>query len=233
MIKRAAAILVSTLAILAVTPTVLAQTPPGDPPFRLPFAENPGPSTWYIVQHYGSTRTAYVRRTVWYGSGQGLHFGVDFSARCGTEVVAIGDGSILKVDAPEHGAGPHNLLILHDNGFVSLYGHLRDRPRFAPFTRGEQGQVIGVTGDPDLTCSSRPHLHLEIRDRSLFYAYNPVDFIDADWDSLALFGPSSGFQRDLSDPGRWQTLHDQPAVQFGAPLLNDFRTPWPPDRSGW
>jgi len=50
-----------------------------------------------------------------------MHFGVDLAAACGTPVVAIGNGVVLKVDAREHDSGPHNLLIAHPNGHVSLY----------------------------------------------------------------------------------------------------------------
>jgi hypothetical protein len=96
-----------------------------------------------------------------------------------------------------------------------------------PVTRG---QVVGLTGDPDYTCTSRPHLHLEIRDLSYRTAYNPITLIEADWDSLALVGGfRRGFERDLTDPRRWQHLDDQPDVQFGGPLLNDYAQPWPPD----
>ncbi|NDJ53731.1 MAG: M23 family metallopeptidase [Chloroflexi bacterium] len=199
-----------------------------DPPFRLPFNIEPGPDSWYIVQFYGNTRGAYLRRNIWYGAGQGLHFGVDFAAPCGTEVVAIGDGEVAKVDAKEHGAGPHNLVIAHPNGLVSLYGHLLQPPNLYVGQPVQKGEVIGLTGDPDISCTSRPHLHLEVRNGGYWIAYNPVPLIDADWDSLALFGPSSGFQRDLQNPRRWLTLEDQPDVSFGAPLLNDYSEPWPP-----
>ena len=109
--------------------SVLAQeeTPP---PFMLPFDTPPSPSTWLMGQFYGNTTSAYRFRNIWYPRGQGLHFGLDFSAPCGTEVVAIGDGIVAKVDASEHGSGPHNLVIRHEAaGYASLYGHLMERPR--------------------------------------------------------------------------------------------------------
>ncbi len=198
--------------------------------FGLPFADPPGPDTWLLGQPYGNTAGAFARRRDWYRAGQGIHFGVDFSAPCGTPVVAIGDGIVLKVDAREHGSGPHNLLIAHPNGYVSLYGHLLERPLLAIGQRVRRGEVIGQVGDPDLTCTSRPHLHLEIRDRTLRRAFNPHLLIEADWEALMLFGPAGrSFQRDLDDPRRWQSVWDQPDVRFGGPLINDFRDPWPRD----
>lgn len=200
-------------------------------PFGLPFAEPPGPSTWLLVQPYGNTVGAYRQRHTVYGAGQGIHFGVDFSARCGTPIVAIGDGTVSKVDALSHGAGPHNLMIDHPNGYASFYGHLLETPRLAPGQPVTRGQVVARVGDPDETCSSRPHLHLEIRSSPGYgRAFNPVQLIDADWDSFALAGASGlGFERDLADPRRWQYLDDQPEVSFGGGLLNEYSRPWPPD----
>jgi len=199
-------------------------------PFGLPFAEPPGPDTWLLGQVYGNSVGAFARRREWYRAGQGIHFGIDFSARCGTPIVAIGDGTVLKVDAPEHGSAPHNLLIAHPNGYVSLYGHLLERPLLRVGQRVRRGEVIALTGDPDLTCTSRPHLHLEIRDRTLGRAFNAHRLIDADWDALMLIGSfGRGFQRDLSQPRKWQTVWDQPDIRFGGPLLNEFRDTWPRD----
>ncbi|MDW8327497.1 MAG: M23 family metallopeptidase [Anaerolineales bacterium] len=200
-------------------------------PFGLPFNTPPGPNTWLVGQMYGNTIGAYRWRRIWYGAGQGLHFGIDFSARCGTPVVAIGDGVVTKVDAAEHGAGPHNLMIDHPNGYASFYGHLLERASVEVGQTVARGQVVGKTGDPDLTCSSRPHLHLEIRSGYDYrIAYNPVTLIDADWDSLMLAGPfQRGYQRDLNNPRRWQFPDDQPEVRFGGDLLNDYARTWPPD----
>lgn len=203
--------------------------PPETPPFRLPFDTPPGPDTWVLTQWYGNTPFSYRMRYAFYSAGQGLHFGVDFGAPCGTQVVAIGDGTVTKIDAREHGSGPHNLMIDHPGGFSSFYGHLLETPRLYIGQEVRAGDPVGLTGDPDLTCDSRPHLHLEIRNHWYNYAYNPVTFIDADWDTLSLFGPSSTFQRDLSHPRRWLTPHDQPMVDFGGDLLNNYLNAWPPD----
>jgi hypothetical protein len=226
-----------TLLIVAAQLLVLkpTQAQENSPPFGLPFDTPPGPSTWLISQLYGNTTSAYLFRNVWYAAGQGLHFGLDFSAPCGTPVVAIGDGVVVKVDAQEHGAGPHNLLIHHEPlGYVSLYGHLLERPRLNVGQQVRRGEVIGLSGDPDETCTSRPHLHLELRNPGYNRAYNPVLLIDADWDSLMLAGPSGeSFQRDLRYPRQWQFMDEQPDVQFGGPLRNDYAIPWPPAWRGF
>ena len=208
-----------------------AQTPaPMGKPFGLPFAEPSGPGTWYLGQGYGNTIGAYFQRDTTYRAGQGVHFGLDFAAPCGTPVIAIGDGVVAKVDAFEHGSRQHNLMLQLEAGYAALYGHLVERPTLNVGDRVTRGQVVGLSGDSFGTCHSAPHLHLEIRSPDYLTAYNPVNLIEADWDSLALVGAfQRGFERDLDDPRRWQYPDDQPDTQFGGPLLNNYRMPWPPD----
>jgi murein DD-endopeptidase MepM/ murein hydrolase activator NlpD len=224
-----ASILLSVLICLAGTGLPAgAQT--DRPPFGLPFATPPGPDTWTLVQAYGNTAGAYTMRRIWYGSGQGIHFGIDFGARCGTQVVAIGDGAVLAIDNLGYGSGPHNLLIAHPNGYVSLYGHLLKRPDLSVGQAVKRGDPIALTGDPDLTCSSRPHLHLEVRDRTLNHALDAANFIDTDWDMLMLAGGfGRGFQRNLDNPRQWQLMTDQPEIYWGGPLVNDYQHTWPYD----
>jgi murein DD-endopeptidase MepM/ murein hydrolase activator NlpD len=201
-------------------------------PFRLPFADPPSPSTWLLGQTYGNTTGAYRQRRVSYEAGQGIHFGIDLSARCGTPVTAVGDGVVTKVDALEHGSAPHNLMIDHANGYASFYGHLLERPNLEPGQRVSAGEAVALSGDPDgPACNSRPHLHLEIRNAGLYnQAFNPIKLIDADWEALALVGAFGvGFARDLQDPRRWQSLEDQPDISFWGPMLNDYDNPWPQD----
>lgn len=199
--------------------------------FGLPVGGEPGLDTWLLGQSYGNTTGAYRQRRSTYGAGQGIHFGLDISARCGTPVLAIGSGRVAEVDGP-HGSPPHNLVIDHDNNLSSLYGHLLERSSLRVGQQVKRGQVVGLSGDSQFTCVSAPHLHLEIRDRAHQRFFNPVLYINADWDSLALAGGfSRGFERDLADPRRWQQLDDQPEARRGGRLLNDFAQPWPPSRS--
>ena len=201
------------------------------PPFRLPFAEAPGPDTWLLAQGYGNTTFAFRARSSTYYAGQGVHFGVDFDAACGTPVLAIGDGIVVAVDNPYHGAGPHNVIVDHPNGYGSLYGHLRQRASLKIGDPVRAGDVIGLVGDPDLTCASRPHLHLEIRSAPRHdHAYNPIPLINADWERIALAGGvAHAFQIDARQPARWTSLADQPSIQFGESLLNNYAQTWPPD----
>ena len=201
-------------------------------PFRLPFAEPTGPDTWLMGQPYGNTTGAYRQRFTTYGASGGIHFGIDLSAPCGTEIVAIADGVVFTVDGP-FGAPPHNLMIDHpDLGYASLYGHLLEAPDLQPSQVVKQGQVVALVGDSAELCYRRAHLHLEIRDLNHIRKYNPTTLIEANWDNLAMVGDSGrDFARNLDEPRLWQTLYDQPEARTGGPILNDFANPWPLDWS--
>lgn len=215
--------------ILVTGPAGDARAQSTSPHFRLPFDTPPGVSTWYVSQFYGNTPYAYAARNALYVQSQGLHSGVDFGAPCGTQIVAIGDGKVVEVDNPVFGLVPHQLTIQHPQGYLSFYGHLLEKPSLAVGDEVKAGQVVALTGDPDETCHSRPHLHLEIRDLTYRLVYNPVNLIDADWDTLALFGPfQPPFEIDQDNPRRWVLPPDQPDVRFGDLPANDYQRPWPP-----
>lgn len=217
---------------VALTPTN-AQAP--SKPFIFPVDAPPGPSTWLFGQPYGNTVGAFVRGRDWYEAGQRLHFGIDISMPCGTPLIAMADGVVDYVDDLGFGSGPHNLLIRHDQvGVIVLYGHLLERPQL---TRGQfvsQGEVVALSGDPDVTCDSRPHLHLEVRGPTYRTAHNPINYIEANWHSLAGIGSfsSRNFMQNLDNARQWMTLEDQPDVAFGGAPLNDYAAPYPDVRNG-
>ncbi|GEM87459.1 M23 family metallopeptidase [Meiothermus granaticius] len=217
---------------LAHTAPPWPETPMAKPQgqFSLPFADPPGPNTWLLGQPYGNTVGAYRQARSLYAAIQGIHFGLDFSAPCGTPVRAIGDGTVVEVDGP-HGSPPHNLVIDHGNGVSSLYGHLLRRPSLEVGAKVKRGQVVALSGDSQLTCVSAPHLHLEIRDRSHTRLFNPLPYLAADWPTLLLTGFSRSFERDLEDPRKWQQPDQQPQARRGGPPLANFTHPWPPDPS--
>lgn len=212
--------------------SVSAQQPK---PFILPIAAAPGPSTWLLGQLYGNTVGAFLNGSNWYEAGQRLHFGLDFSMPCGTELVAVADGQVGYADDPGFGSGPHNLILIHpQHNLTTLYGHLLDTPTLEPGTQVSQGDVVGYSGDPDSTCDSRPHLHFEIRAMDFVTAYNPVDYIDANWHALTAIGSFSYplFEQDLDNSRQWMSVDDQPIVQFWGRALNDYAAPFPDYRQG-
>ncbi len=200
------------------------------PQFRLPFAEPPGPDTWFVSQGYGTTVWAQRNWPDLYAAGQGIHFGIDFATRCGRNVLAIGDGTVLGIDGP-YGSAPHNLAISHPGGYISMYGHLRERTTLVRV--GQQvkaGDVVAHSGDPySANCDRAPHLHLEIRINGLSATTNPMNLIPADWDRLTLGvgAGGTGFAQNLTDPRQWGTMRDQPDIHFGGGIIVNYPT-WEP-----
>lgn len=222
------------LVILLVIMPFVTRAQDSGKPLGSPLAELPGPSTWMFGQAYGNTTGAYNFGTQWYSAGQGLHFGLDLSMPCRTPLIAMADGDVIYVDNLAFGAGPHNLIIRHEQlGITALYGHLVEPAPLLQYQPVTRGQLVGYSGDPDVTCDSRPHLHLEVRSLDYRTAYNPLDYIDLPWNVLTAIGPFGYplFQQDLLNPRQWQRLEDQPPVAFGGARLNNYALTWPPGQT--
>lgn len=221
-------IILALLVMIAVSPISAQDT---GKPFIMPAEGQPTLQTWMFGQAYGNTTGAYNFGQNWYRAGQGLHFGLDLSMPCGTPLVAVADGVVQFVDDKGFGSDPHNLILKHEAvGLTTLYGHLLRTPNLMPGQLVQQGQVIALSGDPDSTCDSRPHLHFEVRSLDYSRTINPVDVIDANWHSLALIGPYGFplFQQDLQNVNRWVSLDDQPDVAFWGAILNQYSQTVPP-----
>ncbi len=221
--------LFTILLLVIAMPLAVAQEVPKS--LSLPVALPAGPATWLLGQPYGNTVGAYNFGTAWYSAGQGLHFGIDISMPCGTPLVAVADGEVMFADDASFGSMPHNLILRHpDIGVTTLYGHLLEPPSVRQYQPVERGDIVGYSGDPDVTCDSRPHLHFEVRSLDYRTTYNPVEYIEANWHVLATIGSFSQttFQMDLTNPRQWMSLDSQPPVSFGGVRLNDYTFTWPP-----
>ncbi|WP_448626199.1 M23 family metallopeptidase [Geodermatophilus sp. URMC 64] len=86
-----------------------------------------------------------------------LHAGIDFAAPLGTPEKAIMDGTVVKAGAAS-GYG-QAVYIQHDDGDVTVYGHMR-RILVGTGERVHAGQVIAELGSEGR--STGPHLHLEV-----------------------------------------------------------------------
>ncbi len=115
----------------------------------------------YITQFFGRTAFATRNPTVYGGSGE--HNGVDFRASVGTDIKTVLSGTVTAVgdtDAACPGASYGKwVLVKHNNGLSSLYGHLS-------LIKVSVGQIL-ITGDTigysgNTGYSTGPHLHLTV-----------------------------------------------------------------------
>ena len=86
-----------------------------------------------------------------------LHAGVDLAAAHGTPIVAAGAGVV--VTAGEEGGYGNAVLIRHDNGYLTHYGHL-SAITVVPGQTVAAGERIGLEGSTGH--STGPHLHFEV-----------------------------------------------------------------------
>jgi murein DD-endopeptidase MepM/ murein hydrolase activator NlpD len=108
----------------------------------------------YITSHYGMRKDPI-------SGALNFHTGIDLRANTGTTVVAAMDG-IVSVVAENWLYGKH-IIISHDNGYKTLYGHLNAYS----VKRGDKvvmGRKIGESGNTGY--STGPHLHFTIYDRN-------------------------------------------------------------------
>ena len=96
-----------------------------------------------------------------YGAKEsGLHNdGVNIQGALGTPVMAADAGQVMYVGNALKGFG-NLILVKHDNGWVSAYGHLNDT-RVARGDYLDRGDIIGSIGQSGRVDS--PQLHFEIR----------------------------------------------------------------------
>ncbi|MFD9477474.1 MULTISPECIES: M23 family metallopeptidase [Streptomyces] len=119
---------------------------------------------------------SYVSTQYHAGGGMwssGSHTGIDFHAASGTSVHAVGVGTV--VEAGWGGAYGNNVVIKHNDGTYTQYGHMTS----LNVSVGEQvtpGQQIGLSGSTGN--SSGPHLHFEARTGSQYGSdIDPISYL--------------------------------------------------------
>ncbi|MFE3598931.1 peptidoglycan DD-metalloendopeptidase family protein [Streptomyces sp. NPDC059096] len=105
----------------------------------------------------------------------GLHTGIDFIVPTGTEVKAIGPGTIAT--AGPGGDYGNQIVVRHDDGTYSQYAHLSEI-RVVAGQRVEGSTVIGLSGATGNVTG--PHLHFEIRTGPAFGSdISPLPYLRA------------------------------------------------------
>jgi murein DD-endopeptidase MepM/ murein hydrolase activator NlpD len=130
----------------------------GDPaasPYVLPY---PVGCSFRLAQGYCNPRGGHRNQLAY-----------DFDMPIGEPVVAARAGVVRRVrdDLPDTGATPdpgqhNNILILHDDGTVAFYGHLKQNSVVVRVDqRVVQGQRIAASGNSGNTLGE-PHLHFGV-----------------------------------------------------------------------
>jgi murein DD-endopeptidase MepM/ murein hydrolase activator NlpD len=98
-------------------------------------------------------------------------YAVDFAANVGTPVVAAREGVVMQVESDfekaslnreKYGGRANFIRILHDDGTMALYAHLRSEGALVRVGQHvRQGQQIGLSGNTGFTTG--PHLHFAVQ----------------------------------------------------------------------
>jgi len=102
---------------------------------------------------------------VWY------HMALDIANSSGPAVIAADSGTVIFVGCVRYGYGCH-VIIDHNNGYQTLYGHLSSYSVEAGDSVS-QGNQIGVMGSTGM--STGTHLHFEVRSGGTLL--NPLNFL--------------------------------------------------------
>jgi len=94
---------------------------------------------------------------------QGSHEGTDVMADRGTPVVAVADGTILRLTRAERGLGGLYIWLRDTQGNEYYYAHLSGiADGLDAGSRVAVGQVIGLVGNTGDARHTAPHLHFEV-----------------------------------------------------------------------
>lgn len=107
-----------------------------------------------ITQRFGKTsKTGFVNNVY------NFHNGVDIAVPIGTKIKAAKEGEVIAMGNLKKYAYGKWLAIKHDNGLITLYGHL-SKIIVKVGERVQRKQVIGYSGNTGF--STGPHLHFTV-----------------------------------------------------------------------
>ena len=101
-----------------------------------------------------------------------MHFGIDIAAKAGTPVHATAKGVVIVAKKSPYGYG-NRVIIKHDFGFTTLYGHMFELIVEKGF-KVEKSEIIGFVGSTG--ASTGYHLHYEVKKNNKHL--NPVEFLN-------------------------------------------------------
>lgn len=126
----------------------------------------PTPSSYTITDYFG-----YRSADATNGVGSTNHMGLDIGAGYGEPILAVASGTVTLSEY--YGGYGNCVMIAHDDGYTSLYGH-QSALAVSEGQYVNQGDVIGYVGSTGN--STGAHLHISIIDGSGEYL-DPLNFL--------------------------------------------------------
>lgn len=145
--------------IIMATANLTAKTEAASADMTLPLPAN-GSYAVSVLDYYsnGVAHPSYVSEYIYGWGASGLRGTVmDIAAAKGTSVYSVADGYVYQNN--NHKNGGYNVVIKHDDGTYSYYGHLLNRSSLKKGTRVYSGTYIGQVGMSG--SATGYHLHFE------------------------------------------------------------------------
>lgn len=155
------------------------------------------------------------------------HQGVDLPLKTGDPVHATFNGRV-RISEYNRGGYGNLVIIRHDNGLETYYGHLSER-LVQPGDWVEAGQIIGLGGSTGR--STGPHLHFETR--YFGQAFDPERLIDFEKGELlrrtfllkkSFFDIRSNAAQDFEDEDATEKAEKQAAAERAAITYHTIRS---------
>ncbi len=131
------------------------------------------------------------------------HHGVDLEIDLGDPIQAVFDG-VVRIAKYNRGGYGYYVMIRHDNGLETLYGHLA-KYNVKPGDVVKAGDLIGYGGSTGR--STGPHLHFEVRYQG--HAFDPRHMFDFDDNGGKLY-----FREFVLTPFHYKGLINQAKGQY-------------------
>ncbi|MEG1008331.1 MAG: M23 family metallopeptidase [Clostridia bacterium] len=123
----------------------------------------------YPIKNNNTISSDYGYRILF--NKKNFHNGIDIPAVINTKIYAIDTGVITYIGFDYNGYGNY-LIILHNNGYKSLYGHLSEKALVKLGDKVNNGDLIALVGPKILTngllngSTTGSHLHFSVFDNT-------------------------------------------------------------------
>lgn len=176
----------------------------------------------FVTQHFGENPQYYAANFSLPG-----HEGIDIAAPEGSDVYCVAPGRVEHVFTDINLPYGVNVRVAHDDGYQTIYAHLKTPPLVKVGDQLQAGDVIGQAGRTGNSLG--PHLHLALKKKGSAAPGYPNDIVDPEPFIRSLLDELPDDSRYLSDTVADGTSY-APGTLFVQTwtLMNDGTSTWGP-----
>ena len=152
---------------------------------------------------------------------------MDIAAPKNTPVYAIADGRVAQNhSAKQHSGGGNNIVICHNDGSYSYYGHLMSQSPLKVGTAVKKGDIVGYVGNTG-TAGIGYHIHFEWSGHDPFCEFKAMGYDNLyivknsgasryphNHNESAPINPTSTYRGRITGTGNCLTINSQPRAGY-------------------